>query len=143
MLFDPENPIVRLCAEGMELELKQQFAEAGRLFAKAWENATTDLEKFIAAHYVARHQQSVSDKLKWDETALAFALQIRDSGMQANYPSLYLNIAKCYEDLDEISSARNHYELALSYSQYLPDNGYGQIILTGIRNGIERLSGTR
>jgi tetratricopeptide (TPR) repeat protein len=142
MQFDPDNPIVRLCAEGMELELRQQFAEAARLFAKAWESATNDLEKFIAAHYVARHQESVRDKLKWDETALAFALQIRDSGMQANYPSLYLNIAKCYEDLHDISNARNNYQLALSYCRYLPDNGYGQIILTGIRNGIERLSGT-
>ena len=142
MEFDPENHIVRLCAEGMELELKQEFTETGKLFAKAWNNATNDLEKFIAAHYVARHQESVTDKLKWDETALAFALQIRYSGMQAHYPSLYLNIAKCYEDLNDISNAKNNYQLALSYSKYLPDNGYGQIILSGIRNGIERLSGT-
>jgi tetratricopeptide (TPR) repeat protein len=140
--FDPDNHIIRLCAEGMELELKQQFAEAGKLFAKAWDSATNDFEKFIAAHYVARHQDSVEDKLKWDETALAFALQINDTGMQANYPSLYLNIAKCYEDLNDISNAKNNYQIALSYSKYLPDSGYGQIVLTGIRNGIERLSGT-
>jgi rifampin ADP-ribosylating transferase len=102
--------------------------------------ATNDFEKFTAAHYVARHQKSVQDKLKWDETALAFALKITDSNMYANYPSLYLNIAKCHEDLRDISNAQKNYEIALSYADHLPDNDYGQIIKLGIKNGLERLS---
>lgn len=61
--------------------------------------AADDFEKFTAAHYVARHQKSVEDKLNWDETALAFTLKINDRNMRTSYPSLYLNIAKCYEDL--------------------------------------------
>ncbi len=40
------------------------------LFQQAWNDATNDFEKFLAAHYIARHQKSVSDQLHWLETAL-------------------------------------------------------------------------
>jgi len=60
--------------------------------------------------------------------------------MQASYPSLYLNIAKCHEDLRDISNAKKNYEIALSHTDHLPDNNYGEIIKSGIKNGLERLS---
>jgi tetratricopeptide (TPR) repeat protein len=142
MQFDPNNKIVQLCSRGMEMEANKMAGEAEALYLQAWDEAGNDFEKFTAAHYVARHQKSVQDKLKWDETALGFALKIGDGRMQASYPSLYLNIAKCYEDLKDIDNARKNYQVALSFVNYLPDNGYGQLIKTGIKNGIERLSGT-
>mgnify|MGYP001348815784 CR=1 FL=1 len=137
MNFDPNNPIVKLCAEGMALEGKPE--EASRLFMQAWKEATNDSEKFIAAHYLARHQKSVEDKLKWDETALNLALNMNDDAAHAAYPSLYLNIAKCYEDLGNIEQARENYHLALSFADKLPDDGYGKIIRGGIASGIDRL----
>ncbi|HEY6977452.1 MAG TPA: rRNA adenine methyltransferase [Chitinophagaceae bacterium] len=140
MQFDPNNNIIQLCARGMELEANQKPDEAQTLFLRAWDKATNDFEKFTAAHYVARHQKSVKNKLKWDETALTYALKINDDSMRANYPSLYLNIAKCYEDLNDIGNAQKHYHAALSYSNYLPENDYGQMIKSGISKGIERLS---
>ena len=139
MQFDSNNKVIQLCAKGMEMETNQKPGEAQMLFLQAWNEATNDLEKFTAAHYVARHQKSIQDKLKWDEIALAFALKINDSSMTANYPSLYLNIAKCYEDLKDFDNARKNYLVALSYADLLPDNGYGQIIKSGIKNGIQRL----
>ena len=139
MQFDSDNKIIQLCAKGMEMEASQKPEEAQRLFLQAWNEATNDFEKFTAAHYVARHQKSIQDKLKWDEIALAFALKINDSSMAANYPSLYLNIAKCYEDLKDFDNAQKNYQVALSYADLLPDNGYEQIIKSGIKNGIQRL----
>ena len=139
MQFDSNNKVIQLCAKGMEMETNQKPGEAQTLFLQAWNEATNDFEKFTAAHYVARHQKSIQDKLKWDEIALAFALKINDSSMAANYPSLYLNIAKCYEDLKDFDNAQKNYQVALSYADLLPDNGYGQIIKSGIKNGIQRL----
>ena len=139
MQFDSSNKVIQLCAKGMEMETNQKPGEAQMLFLQAWNEATNYFEKFTAAHYVARHQKSIQDKLKWDEMALAFALKINDSSMTANYPSLYLNIAKCYEDLKDFDNARKNYLVALSYADLLPDNGYGQIIKSGIKNGIQRL----
>lgn len=56
-------------------------------------------------HYVARHQGSVADKPQWDETALRYALQTDDAEMKHVYPSLYLNIDKCHEDLKDMDRA--------------------------------------
>ena len=139
MQFDANNKIVKLCAEGMELEGLGRGKEALKLFQQAWDEASNDLEKFTSAHYVARHQENIEDKLKWDETALRLALKINDDNVRGSYPSLYLNIAKCYEDLNDLNNARKNYKLALSFTDLLPDNGYGNMIKGGIMNGIERV----
>ncbi|MEO8415760.1 MAG: rRNA adenine methyltransferase [Ginsengibacter sp.] len=140
MEFDPNNNIVKLCAKGMEMEGKCQPEEASKLFLEAWEEATNNFEKFTAAHYVARHQKSPADKLKWDETSLQLALKINNDKVKGTFPSLYLNIAKCYEDLDDPGNAKRNYELALSFSSLLPDDGYGKMIKGGIMNGIARVT---
>ncbi len=139
MQFDTNNKIVKLCAEGMAFEGEGKKEEALKIFTQAWAEATTDFEKFTAAHYVARHQKSVSDKLKWDETALQLALKLNNDTVKGTYPSLYLNIAKCYEDLNDFENARINYQLALSFTDQLPDNGYGNMIKGGIMTGIERV----
>lgn len=140
MKFDPNNHVVKLCAEGMNMEGQGKPAEAYELFQKAWDEATNDLEKFTAAHYVARYQNNVADKLKWDETALNLALKLE--GTEGAYPSLYLNIAKCYEDLNQLDKARANYQLALSYTQFLNDDGYGKMVKTGINLGLEKINHT-
>jgi rifampin ADP-ribosylating transferase len=140
MEFDPNNKVIMLCAQGMDLESKGQPDGASQLFQQAWNAAENDFEKFTAAHYVARHQPTTADKLKWDETALNLALSMNDDTVKANYPSLYLNIAKCHEDLDDIENAGKNYQLALSFANQLPDDGYGNMIKAGITNGLRRIS---
>ena len=139
MELDPNNNVVKLCAQGMDMEGKGRPEEASRLFLQAWNEATNDFEKFTAAHYVARHQNSVTDKLKWDETALQLALQINNNTVKVAFPSLYLNIAKCYEDLNDFDNARKNFDLALSFANLLPDDGYGNMVKGGILKGLERL----
>jgi tetratricopeptide (TPR) repeat protein len=123
MEFNPSNNIVKLCLRGMGMDEKGRPEEAIRLFLQAWNEATNDFEKFIAAHCVSRHQENVSDKLKWLETALQFALDINDDTVKSAFPSLYLNIAKCYEDLNDPDKAKKYYELATSYKNKPSDKG--------------------
>jgi len=123
MEFNPNNNIIKLCLQGMELEEKDKAGEAGRVFLQAWNEATNDFEKFIAAHYVARHQKNVSDKLKWLETALQLALKVNNDSVKGAFPSLYANIAKCYEDLNDFDNAKKNYELANSFTDNPSDNG--------------------
>lgn len=139
MQFDPNNNVVKLCAQGMEMEGQGNPKDASKLFLKAWNESTNDFEKFTSAHYVARHQRNVVDKLQWDETALNYALKINDKNMKGAYPSLYLNIAKCHEDLNNLDNARKNYEIALSFADFLGDDGYSKMIKGGIMNGIERV----
>jgi tetratricopeptide (TPR) repeat protein len=140
MPFDQDNKVIELCAQGMNAEGRGKNEEASALFSKAWEIAATDLEKFIAAHYVARHQPDVKRKLEWDEAALGFALAMTDQEVRAFYPSLYLNVAKGYEDLNDKENALKNYQLGLSFTEFLLEDGYGKMIRSGIVSGIERVT---
>jgi len=123
MEFNPNNNVVKLCLQGMDMEGRHKPEEASRLFLQAWNEATNDFEKFTAAYYVARHQKNVPHKLEWLETALQFALKINNGIVKGAFPSLYLNIAKCYEDLSDLDNAKENYELAISFTDKPSDNG--------------------
>lgn len=123
MEFSPFNRVVKLCLQGMEMEEKGKPEEASKLFLQSWDEATNNFEKFLAAHYIARHQKTVSDKLNWLETALQFALKINDDAVKSAFPSLYLNIAKCYEDLNNADKAKENFDLATSYKYNPSDKG--------------------
>jgi len=123
MEFNPNNHIVKLCIHGMDMEEKSKPEDASRLFLQAWNEATNDFEKYIAAFYVARHQKNVTDKLKWLETTLQFALNINNNSVKGAFSSLYLNIAKCYEDLGELDNAKKNNDLAISFKNQPSDKG--------------------
>jgi hypothetical protein len=123
MEFNPNNKIVKRCLQGMDLEEKGKPEEAGSIFLQAWNEATNDFEKFIAAHYVTRHQKSVSDKLKWAEAVLQLALKMNNNYVKGIFSSLYSTIAKCYEELGDLDNAKKNYELANASKDKLSDDG--------------------
>ena len=123
MEFSPFNNVVKLCLQGMNMEEAAKPAEASKLFLQAWDKATNDFEKFLAAHYVSRHQKTIADKLNWLETTLQFALKVNDNSVKSAFPSLYSNIAKCYQDLDDPIKAKEYTDLA-TFSRYnISDQG--------------------
>lgn len=122
--FDPNNKIIQLLLSGMGMEDSGNPEEASLLFYKAWSEATADFEKFIAAYYVARHQKNISDKLKWFEASLQFALKVNDVAVKSAFPSLYMNIAKCYEALSDSDKAKNNVELSNSYKDTPSDTDH-------------------
>jgi rifampin ADP-ribosylating transferase len=115
MEFNPNNNIIKRCLQGMDLEGKNQPEKASSLFLQAWNEATNDSERFIAAHYVMRHQEGVVNKLKWVETSVQLALKINNDYVNEILPSLYLNTAKYYEALGDLDNAKKNYELAISF----------------------------
>lgn len=123
MEFNPNNTIVKLCLQGMAMEEQGKSEEAGRLFLQAWNEATNDFEKYLAAYKLALHQKNISDKLKWLETALQFALRINDVAVKSAFPALYVNIAKCYEDLGDFGNAKRNQALAMSFANKPSDTG--------------------
>ena len=123
MEFSPSNNIVKLCIQGMAMEDSGQPDEALRLFLQAWNEATSDFEKYIAAYYVARHQENVPDKLKWLETSLRFAQKVSNESAISAFPNLYTNIAKCHEDLGDVDNAKKNFELAKSFTGNPTDRG--------------------
>lgn len=139
MPFDPENPVVKLCAEGMEAEFVADIPRAKELFLKAWEIASDDFEKFTAAHYVARNQADPNVSLYWNLLSLQHANELDTDEAKSYYPSLHLNIGKSFEDLGNFKQARVHYTQAEQCSRYLPAGPYGDMIRHGIRSAKMRM----
>lgn len=123
MEFNPNNNIVKLCIQGMILQDTGKPGEAVRSFLQAWNEAANDFEKFLAAYFVARNQENASDRLKWLETALQFTLKVNDDATKSALPTLYSNIARCYEELNDSENAEKNYELADSFKDKISDKG--------------------
>jgi tetratricopeptide (TPR) repeat protein len=139
--MDANNPVVRLCAEGMNLERAGRRDAAAQVFAQAWEQCTDDCERCIAAHYVARAQTTPEDNLRWNLEALEYADAIHDGRVHGFYPSLYLNIGWAWEDLGKRDEARKYYELAAARLDSVPEGAYRETVRDGIDRGLQRVTG--
>jgi tetratricopeptide (TPR) repeat protein len=140
MQFDPSNKIIQLCAEGMEAEGKGGMEAAKKLFLKAWEESTTDFEKFTAFHYLARNQVNIQEELKWNLESLRLASLINEDSMKGYFPSLHLNIGKSYDKLNDNEKAIEHYKSAVDYLHHLSEDGYGKMIRTGVEAAVKRVA---
>ena len=121
--FSPNNAIVKLCVGGLTLERSGRMEDAAAIFYQAWQESTDDYERFIAAYHYARHQKSVADKLKWMQTSLQCARNINDDNVKSAYKTLYLNIARCYEELGDFDQAKENDALANACKGTLSDKG--------------------
>lgn len=123
MEFNPSNPVVKRCLEGMDMAASGNTGAANRLFLQAWHSATDDHEKFLAAYYVARHQENVADRLRWYETALRYAQAINDNSVRSVFPSLHAHIAECHQALGNTAQAEKHRRLAAEFAGKTADEG--------------------
>ena len=121
--FDPNNMVIKLCMMGMSSEDSGKTEEAIAMFQKAWNEATDDYEKFIAAYHLGRQQKNTADKLKWMETSLQCAQNINDDNVKSAYSTLHANIAQCYEDLSDAGNAKIYNDLSEKYKGVPSDQG--------------------
>jgi hypothetical protein len=110
--MDLSNPIIQLCMAGTRAEFEHRLTDASVLYQQAWEVRTDDYEACIAAHYVARFQDSAEESLRWNQMALEHADAVKDERVKDFYPSLYLNLGRSYELVGNPSEAQKYYELA-------------------------------
>jgi tetratricopeptide (TPR) repeat protein len=140
MKLDPNSPIVQLCVAGVACEAEHRFNDAMSLYMQAWNEASNDFELCIAAHYVARHQRSTRDALNWNLKALKRAGAVADDRVAEFYPSLYLNVAKSYEEAGDQERAREFYKLAADKLAELSSGAYREMVQDGIARGLQRVS---
>lgn len=110
--MDLQNPVIQLCLAGTQAEFEGRIEDARVLYKQAWEQATDDYEKCVAAHYVARYQESPQEKWRWNQEALDRAEAVQDGRVQDFYPSLYLNMGHAHELLGNLEEAERYYNLA-------------------------------
>ncbi|MGC4053455.1 MAG: tetratricopeptide repeat protein [Paludibaculum sp.] len=137
--MDPDNPVVRLCVQGMEREFAGDFNGAAQAFQDAWDQSTDDFERCIAAHYVARHQPTPAACLMWNEKSLHHATAVDKDRVRDFYPSLYLNLGKSHEDLGHRDEARHFYELAAKLVDTLDQGRYGVVVRDAVARALLRV----
>lgn len=140
--MDENNPVVKLCAEGMQAEGEGRPEVARELYERAWAMSKDGFEASAAAHYLARRQPSAEEAFRWNKEALEradAAVAAADERVEGFYPSLYLNMGKSHEDLGDLGGARRCYETAAKKAEDLPDDGYGTLVRRGIKGGLSRI----
>ncbi|HLO98018.1 MAG TPA: hypothetical protein VK171_05435 [Fimbriimonas sp.] len=136
-MIDPSIPSVQKCLEGMRAEGAGNAEEAKRFFTEAWDLASTDYERAIAAHYLARQQPSPEEELYWNQIALDNA---RDVPEAAGFlPSLLGSVGLSLEKLGKNEDAVRHFHEAEMHFSVLSDDAYGDLVRTMVTNGLARL----
>lgn len=120
--MDVNNPVIKLCARGTQAEFEGRHHDAHSQYKKAWELAQNDYEACIAAHYLARVQETPEARLHWNRVALDHAQAVSDQCVDEFYPSLYLNLGFSYEQVGNADMAQQFYEEAAALGfPHLPE----------------------
>ena len=98
--------------KGIQAEYEGRLADAASCYHQAWAEAADHYEACIAAHYVARTQESPNDIFHWNQEALILADKVHDERVSAFYPSLYVNLGRSYQLLGNQAEAERYYMLA-------------------------------
>lgn len=110
--MDLNNPVIQLCMEGIKAEFERRLEDARKLYLRAWNSKTDDYEACIAAHYMARLQNSPQDEFRWNREALIRADAVQDDRVKSFYPSLYVNMGRSYELTGNPEEAKRFYKMA-------------------------------
>lgn len=138
MDLDPNNPVFKLCVQGMQAEFQGQHSLARQRFEQAWQLHRDDLEACVAAHYLARQQEDPQHMLYWNALALEHAGR-STADLDEFWPSLYLNMGWSYEQLGQPGTAASWYGRAGEALAALPAGGYRDTVAQGIHNGLLRV----
>jgi tetratricopeptide (TPR) repeat protein len=138
--MDPDNPVVRLCVKGMECEFAGDYDGAAEAFQTAWDQSTDDLDRCIAAHYLARHQKTPAGTLGWNQKSLHHAAAVDEDRVRDFYPSLYLNLGKSHEDLGNRDEAKHFYDLAAQIVDTLDEGRYGGVVRDAVARALLRVA---
>lgn len=134
-----EHIVVRLCAEGIAAEAAGHVEDAHAAYTHAWEQRHDDWDACVAAHYLARHQPSLTLSLHWNQEALRYADALADDRAANFRPSLLLNLGYSYELLGDAGSACHSYQLALAAIEHLPVGAYRDMITQSLTTKLDKL----
>ncbi len=139
MILDPNNHVIALCAAGMAIEGTPRAAL--ELFDQAWVARTDAYEACIAAHFVARHQTTPEETLRWNMLALRHAEAVADDRAAEFMASLYLNLGDAQAAVGNKAAATAAIACARNHLAALSSEGYRALVVLGIERLAGRLAG--
>ena len=144
-----DDAVLAAVADAAGLGRRGERPRARKLLADLWSSSGGEdgdpLHRCALAHALADVQDDAHDAVAWDLRALAAALSVTDervarAGMAgpaaALYPSLHLNLADGFRRIGDQDSAWTHVAAGRNSLAALPDDGYRQLI----ESGMDRIS---
>ncbi|MFE7568235.1 hypothetical protein ACFU76_14950 [Streptomyces sp. NPDC057539] len=141
--MDPDNPVVQLCAQGMRAEAEGREDDARELFLRAWEAAGDDFEACVAAHYLARHQPTPEETLRWNQECLTRADRVGDERVRGFYASLHGNMGRAQLALGRPGQARAHFRSAAERLDDVPPGPYRDWVRLCVARGLRATDDAR
>jgi hypothetical protein len=142
--MEPADPVMAELTAAVELGRGGQRAEARDQLTDLWERIGAHgdpLHRVTLAHFLADLQDDVRQELAWDERALDAVHELTDDRLQEHtaslrvrglLPSLHLNLADAHRRLGDTERAAAELARAGAEVGHLPDDGYGQLIRSGM-----------
>ena len=139
------DPTMETIGRAVELGRAGDVDTARRQLVDLWQEVGPSGDPFhrcTLAHYLADLYDHPAEALIWDIRALDAAASLSDERAQAHhqslqvagfYPSLHLNIGDNLRRLGSFDTAAEHISAAEEHSEALPDDGYGRVIRTAIK----------
>lgn len=113
--MDLSRPTVSLCAEGTRAEFEGRLDDARRLYAQAWEVATDDYDRTVAAHYIAHLERDPAEQLRWNRLALDHANRADPESVAPFMGSLYVALGHSHDVLGDHVKAEEYFALAAQH----------------------------
>lgn len=135
-VVDPESPVLRFCERGTAAAREKRHADALALYHDAWRLVTNDAEACIAAHHIARAQSDAMTALWWNQIALGRGGRCDSQRVRELLPTLHLDIAIAYEQLNQLYAARHHYQAAAATLEAVRDPVQRDMIERGLERGL-------
>jgi hypothetical protein len=123
---DDRSRSVELCVEGVQAEFNLQLDLARSCYTSAWQHASSDCDRCIAAHYVGHLEKDPMTAHAWNEKALGFAMQVEPDLVRSFMPSLLVSLGRTHELLG---------------ATHLAESFYGQAKVLGLDHSCDLLDG--
>jgi predicted negative regulator of RcsB-dependent stress response len=133
LTVDPSNPVIAAIGRGTAAETTGDIDAARQAYEQAWQAATDDFERCVAAHYVPRTIDDPEERLQWNEDALRFADAVDDERVAGFYPSLHASVGMCRLTLGDVAGASRAFEAAMESIDSVPQGDFR----TGLTEMIE------
>ncbi len=98
----------------MKAESEKDFISANKFYEDGWSKAETPKQKSIAAHFLARTQDTKEDKFKRNKIALEEALKV-ETEVKEYFPSLYFCMGLSCEECGDKTKSRYLFGCRLDY----------------------------
>jgi tetratricopeptide (TPR) repeat protein len=118
--MDIKNPVITFCIEGIWAELEDRPDDARLCYQRAWASCVNEYEACMAAHYLARAQDTFEASLQWNLRALELAYLSPQENVRDFYPTLYMSIGHAYKQLGGMVQAQRYYRLAAGIGEIHP-----------------------